>query len=319
MPLQFKQPFEIKQAKTKEEALADAVAPTIQSLPALYLQYKNQRDQTQREALAAKRDAGYKNVQQKIELLKLGRGQAVFNSETGKTDVFPGVTGYRIDFDGDGVPDLVPEGSNGAQSPVTDVSVPPATAPAPAVNPGVSSVKLTPTQKSTQSPAGDKSVDPDAAAKKLQAVSDIKANLDTIKDVRGRLGATTTGIGGLLLRNLPATEAKNVDELLVTLKANLSFDKLQKMREASKTGGALGQVSDIENKKLENAVAALNQTAKEKFTREQLDKVEKSLANVRLLMDADANSVVVNSQEEYDALPPGTVYADSEGNIARKQ
>jgi len=46
-----------------------------------------------------------------------------------------------------------------------------------------------------------------------------------------------------------------------TLKANLSFDRLQKMRDESKTGGALGNVSNIELGLLGSTVAALDPAA----------------------------------------------------------
>jgi len=59
-----------------------------------------------------------------------------------------------------------------------------------------------------------------------------------------------------------------------TLKANLSFDRLQKMRDESKTGGALGQVSNIELRLLGSALASLDPASKD-FA-QQLKKVEDS-------------------------------------------
>jgi hypothetical protein len=46
---------------------------------------------------------------------------------------------------------------------------------------------------------------------------------------------------------------------LETIKANIGFDKLQAMREASPTGGALGAISDMENKLLQAVQGALDQ------------------------------------------------------------
>lgn len=70
----------------------------------------------------------------------------------------------------------------------------------------------------------------------------------------------TTGIGGKLLSAVPGTDAHSVSNLLTTIKANVSFDKLQEMRAASKTGGALGAVSDFENKLLQSTLGALEQS-----------------------------------------------------------
>ena len=54
-----------------------------------------------------------------------------------------------------------------------------------------------------------------------------------------------TGWAGLL-RGVPGSKAKTLGKLLTTIKGNAGFDKLQAMREASPTGGALGQVSNFE-------------------------------------------------------------------------
>lgn len=49
------------------------------------------------------------------------------------------------------------------------------------------------------------------------------------------------------------------------------------MRAASKTGGALGQVSDREGQLLQSSLGALDQGQSPKAFREQLDKIEESL------------------------------------------
>src|SRR5690606_24925795 len=58
------------------------------------------------------------------------------------------------------------------------------------------------------------------------------------------------------------TAGKDLAANIDTLRANYAFDALQAMRDASKTGGALGQVSEIELQLLERAVANVdpNQT-----------------------------------------------------------
>jgi hypothetical protein len=58
---------------------------------------------------------------------------------------------------------------------------------------------------------------------------------------------------------VPGTPAYNLAEVLKGVKANVSFDKLQAMREASPKGGALGQVSDFENKLLQATSGSLEQ------------------------------------------------------------
>lgn len=75
--------------------------------------------------------------------------------------------------------------------------------------------------------------------------------------------------GGLL----PNTDARELDNYLNTIKANIGFDKLQQMRENSPTGGALGQVSDFENKLLQAVNGALDPG--------QRDQLKANLASIR--------------------------------------
>lgn len=67
-----------------------------------------------------------------------------------------------------------------------------------------------------------------------------------------------TGTPAPALALIPGTDAYNLNVLLDTVKANTSFDKLQAMRDASPTGGALGQVSDRENELLQSAAGKLS-------------------------------------------------------------
>ena len=61
---------------------------------------------------------------------------------------------------------------------------------------------------------------------------------------------------------VPGTEAQATAAKLDTIKANIGFDKLQKMRDASPTGGALGQVSERELGFLQSlsSVASINRS-----------------------------------------------------------
>ena len=74
------------------------------------------------------------------------------------------------------------------------------------------------------------------------------------------MGITTTGESGRFASKLPFVRQARIDleNTISTLKANQAFQTLQKMREASKTGGALGQVSEKELKLLEDALTSLN-------------------------------------------------------------
>jgi hypothetical protein len=67
-----------------------------------------------------------------------------------------------------------------------------------------------------------------------------------------------TGVGAVAA-DIPGTPQKDVAALLETVRANIGFDRLQALREASPTGGALGQVSDFENRLLQSTIGNLAQ------------------------------------------------------------
>ncbi len=68
----------------------------------------------------------------------------------------------------------------------------------------------------------------------------------------------TTSFLGNALSGVAGTPAHDLSSLVDTVKANIGFDQLQAMRNASPTGGALGQVSDTENKLLQGVLGSLS-------------------------------------------------------------
>lgn len=82
-----------------------------------------------------------------------------------------------------------------------------------------------------------------------------------------------TGYAGILA-NLPQTNARKLAGYIDTIKARLGFDELAKMREESKTGGALGQVAVKELDFLQGSVTKLDQLQSEKDLLNALNKIE---------------------------------------------
>lgn len=81
-----------------------------------------------------------------------------------------------------------------------------------------------------------------------------------------------TGIPGAL-PNIPGGAAANAEAKLNTLKSQVAFGVLQNMRNNSKTGGALGQVSDKEGKLLESNLAALEKSQSKEEFQQSLQKI----------------------------------------------
>lgn len=85
-------------------------------------------------------------------------------------------------------------------------------------------------------------------------------NINTVIDeALSQANNWTTGIG-TLFNVVPGTPASNLEANLKTIQADSAFSALQQMRDASPTGGALGQVSERELSLLSAARASLEQS-----------------------------------------------------------
>lgn len=82
-----------------------------------------------------------------------------------------------------------------------------------------------------------------------------------------------TGFGAETARGVGGTSASDVASLLNTIGANTAFDRLQDMREASPTGGALGAVSEIELRLLRDSIASIDQSQSDEQFQRNMDKV----------------------------------------------
>lgn len=90
-------------------------------------------------------------------------------------------------------------------------------------------------------------------------------------------GTLTTGFIGGISSGTPGAPAHDLKLKLDTIKANIGFDKLQEMRDSSPTGGALGQVSENENRLLQSVFASLEQSASEEEFKKNLRKVQRQV------------------------------------------
>jgi len=124
-------------------------------------------------------------------------------------------------------------------------------------------------EKETQKPKAITS-----AATERQKTTRLKT---LIAKAKSQSTAWTTGFLGDKLKDVAGTPAYDLSQTLSTLQANAGFDRLQEMRDNSKTGGALGQVSERELGLLINAYQAITQSQSRKQLIENLDAFEKQL------------------------------------------
>lgn len=106
------------------------------------------------------------------------------------------------------------------------------------------------------------------AQEQRQVYADIVTqDIDRVVDIAGAQDIPVTGFGAIGAA-IPGTRAFDVSQLLDTIRSNVGFDRLQQMRAASPTGGALGQVSERENILLQSTIGSLAQTqSKAQFLR----------------------------------------------------
>lgn len=99
--------------------------------------------------------------------------------------------------------------------------------------------------------------------------------LDSVDDLIKRAPFATGVLS--VYKFIPGSFQKNFKADLDTLKANIAFGELQAMRDASKTGGALGAISEKELNLLESAMAGLDQAQSPGNFKKNMSKIKESI------------------------------------------
>ena len=128
-------------------------------------------------------------------------------------------------------------------------------------------------------PGGPKDTTPKDAARAQGAVQKADTVIRKVDEALGQVGFSSTGLTGTVLGMVPGTKAYDLDKTVDTIKANLGFSELQAMREASPTGGALGQVAIQELAMLQSTVASLDKGQSEENLKRALTQVRQHFQN----------------------------------------
>jgi len=102
-------------------------------------------------------------------------------------------------------------------------------------------------------------------------------NLQAVANLKSRVNFQTIGVFNALGGWTPGSIQRDFNSDVKTLIANITFGELTAMREASKTGGALGQVSDRENQLLGATLGSLDTWQSPSQFSDNLQKIEDSI------------------------------------------
>jgi hypothetical protein len=130
--------------------------------------------------------------------------------------------------------------------------------------------------------------DEKATARAQAAVSRADLVIGKIDEAMQKSGFFSTGATGAVLGAVPGTGAYDLGKTIDTIKANIGFQELQAMREASPTGGALGQVAVQELNMLQAVLSNLDKNQSQEQLENNLAQARKHFENWRNVMQQQA-------------------------------
>lgn len=146
------------------------------------------------------------------------------------------------------------------------------------------------------------------------AISQADTVIGKIDEILPSINNTTAGVASYLA-GIKGTPQYDLAAQIDTIKANVGFQALQAMRNASPTGGALGQVSEMENRLLQSTLASLDQGQSPDQLKANLAKVKLHFENLKKILSAPPNS-----QSTYDKsgavviTPPSGAFGGAGGS-----
>ena len=168
---------------------------------------------------------------------------------------------------------------------------------------------------------GKRHTTPESAKMEQDAFNITMSNINQLDSTLGIIGdakelGQDMGITGALVydvfKTLPLTASKELANKISTIQSNLAFDRLQKMRNESPTGGALGQVSNMELGLLKDSVSALDPAAGVEAFNEQIKIVEQHYNRYRASLIGQTDFRVKNGFI-YIQSPDGTIHKVKQG------
>lgn len=122
-----------------------------------------------------------------------------------------------------------------------------------------------------------------------------------------------TGAIGTALSYIPGSNAFNLSSQLDTIRSNIGFEALQKMRQSSPTGGALGPVSDTENRLLQSVLGSLRQGQDDDELKSNMNRIREIYLDVLHGVNRPNRQMQYLTQEDIATLNEAQQAATAQG------
>lgn len=116
-------------------------------------------------------------------------------------------------------------------------------------------------------------------------------------DLSGALNTAGTAFGRAVGGFVPGSDVANLNAALDTVKALVGFDALQKMRESSPTGGALGQITERELAFLQSVQGSLNTMQGTEQLTATLNRIRQSFQTLQIVNSPDGTVFELDGQK----------------------
>lgn len=134
-----------------------------------------------------------------------------------------------------------------------------------------------------------------AAEHKENTAKLVLEDLGRAKELVKNSPILTTGFLGNMLKSWGGTPAADLSSLIDTISANISFDRINQMRQSSPTGGALGNVTEKELALLSATAGSLAQSQSPEQLMQNLERLEQQFKEVVHGPSTDAPTITINT------------------------
>lgn len=129
--------------------------------------------------------------------------------------------------------------------------------------------------------------------------------ISLVDEALKKVSPWTTGYGAFAAV-LPESESRDFARVVDSIKANIGFNELQAMRQASPTGGALGQVAVQELNMLQSVLASLDTKQKPETVKANLEKIKQHFNNWKATLSGSDQNTGENSIVQTSVGPINT-------------